>query len=170
VPYQVVPGLTIALAHLFNGTQKPWRVQDYALSYAALGNKEYQQLLKYMDETKWGLRTLIVYLSGMPATTAMRRLKDGTFEIRGDKEYAEKLIYMCEDLSTKGFEANSKFAHEERFQAAVLEIIERADYDHTGMLEKLENTKFVPQPNRFGYLKELERVYNWKSRYYTRFV
>lgn len=153
------PGLTIAATQLLNSSHRSWRAIDFAKSYAAIGNKQYQDFLSYLYEYELGINPTIAYLQGSQGGTSNKGFRQGLFKIREDREVADQMIGHLQKVAEVG---QFRDWHEYNFAIAMFAIQRIPEYSPKRMLEKLEGEYIVHEGSRAGYLKQLEAIYNKK--------
>ncbi len=160
-PYIVAPGLTVGAAQIMNALQKPWKLLDFARSYAYSGNPEYQAFERYLDEYQLNPTTTLLYIAGNKHKMASR-FKIGAFKMPEDIALVEDRFGKLSDFDNlKGIPWKS-----DRFAKAFLTVMNLEGYDHDRMLRNM--TLALPtvkiQPDRIEWLRELERVYNYNIK------
>lgn len=162
VPYIVAPGLTIGTAQIMNALQRPWKLIDFANSYAFAGNNHYQRFMKYLDEyAPLQPNTLLFYIAGAQNSgPAKTRFKMGKFTFPVDTTEVDDRLGKLTSFA----DANVNFWQQEAFAVAFLRVMRDVeDYDHERMLANIKKmTDFERKPTILEQLRELERAYNFK--------
>jgi hypothetical protein len=156
VHYIQVNGLSLADAQVLNSTSKPWTPNDYAQSYATLGNKNYQI---YLDlKKKYGLNhdVLLKFISlDLPIT--------GTGFRDGDLIAANyrKTVNLIRELMEVG--KFYKDRYKTRSFALGFKIVwESPKYDHANMMILLGrgDKLIIDAPLPIDYARQLASIYN----------
>lgn len=163
VPYIVAPGLTIGTAQIMNALQRPWKLIDFANSYAFAGNNHYQRFMKYLDDyAPLQPNTLLTYISGTQNNSgpAKTRFKMGKFTFPVDSTEVDDRLGKLTSFADVGV----NFWQHESFAMAFLRILRDVeDYDHERMLANVKKmTDFERKPTIMEQLRELERAYNFR--------
>lgn len=150
-----------------NSNAKNWGPGDMALSYAELGNKNYEIYIKFRDDYGFDKGSSVAMLSGMTAdhSGANADFRNGLFVVKNlqyAKDCAEKLFSI--EPFYKGFKRRS-------FVIAMLHLFQNKQYKHKHFLDKLEfnSMKMMDQTTHVQYLKLIESIYNWRSQDKVRF-
>lgn len=156
VYYTISKGLDVNDAQLMNALQKGWTILDYARSYAATGNQQYQQFLDLHDEYPISLSILMTFCVGREQANIGNIFRRGDFRIMKDKALLRERLDMLADMGTR---FNDWTNH--AFCRAAHTAMRVAGYDHDRMMRKLEMYQLKRQPTRTDYLRELETAYNF---------
>lgn len=164
IHYIVGDNLGLEDIQALNAASKNWTPTDFAKSYRDLGDKNYDTYLEFKREYKFNHDILLNYLSlHKPMTTTV--FKRGLFRVTNK----EKSIDLANKLSSlENFYSGYK---RRSFALAFQRMWENPEYDHKQMLEKMEKYGHKLQdyalPN--DYLRALEEIYNFRSRFTLRF-
>ena len=91
--YVVSPGTTITEARLLNVTNRAWKAEDYAKSYADTGNIHYINYQKLRDEYGVG-HSIIISTAYGDSSGAYAAFKRGEFEIADIDLVTERLKFV----------------------------------------------------------------------------
>lgn len=168
VPYIKSPGLTIQTAQIMNALQRPWKLIDFANSYAESGNNNYQLFLRYLhDYAPLTSSVLIRYLGNKGVYGKQgshnQNFKNGKF-VFPQAEEADQKLGRLRDAGE-----HVPFWYQEPFAMAFRIMMNIKGYDHDQFLAALPRTKVLQEPRTLDQLRELERVYNYKKSDITRF-
>ncbi len=156
VYYTVGKGLGVDSAQLMNALQKGWSLLDYARSYAAAGNLQYQTFLDLHDEYPISLTTLLAYCVGREQSNIGNIFRRGDFRIMKDKALLRERLDMLAEYGTRF----NEWTHHNFCRAAHV-AMRVPGYEHERMMRKLEMYQLKRQPSRVEYLRELETAYNF---------
>lgn len=158
--YIVVNKLSLQDVQLLNHAMRAWKLEDFLKSFVTLELEEYKTFKDFIEKydlpVSVGTKLLAPELSSHAGLEAFR---SGNLEITNLAE-AEKYGEWLTDIR--------KYApglyRATRFIEAVMMMFRLDNYDHERMKEKLIMAGEVkPQISRHDYLRELERIYNWKA-------
>ncbi len=168
VPYQMIMGGTLQTVQILNGTQIPWKLSDFARSFAEGGNENYKTLYVYNAKYPISVRFMASLLgeSGEP-----RIIKTGNFRLREDIEEADAFLNHYEQVRIINPEL-TRLDRAEALAKALLFAWKKDSYDPIRMLDKMLQKPLTLQPGRKAYLRELDAIYNWKvkTENYKRFL
>lgn len=156
VYYTMSTGLGIDSAQLMNALQKGWSILDYARSFAAAGNQQYQQFLDLHDEYPISLSILMTYCIGREQSNISSMFRSGGFRIMKDKQLLRERLDMLADMGTRFNEWTNH-----NFCRAAHTAMRVPGYDHDRMMRKLAIYQLKRQASRVDYLRELENAYNY---------
>ena len=144
-----------------NSTQRPWRLPDYAGSYAAQGKKEYAELLSFAEQHGLPLSTCTHILSNrggrFSSTDLQRTFKGGGFTItsRGVADRVARIYgafgKLCPAVKTY------------LFAQALFAFCQVGDIDDARLISGAKRwpERLMKYGTRDGYLAMLEEVYNY---------
>lgn len=164
IHYIVGDNLGLEDIQALNAASKNWTPTDFAKSYRDLGDKNYDIYLEFKRVYKFNHDILLNYLSlDKPMTTTV--FKRGLFRVTNK----DKSVDLADKLSSlENFYSGYK---RRSFALAFQRMWENPEYDHKQMLEKMEKYGHKLQdyalPN--DYLRALEEIYNFRSRFSIRF-
>lgn len=164
IHYIVGDNLGLEDIQALNAASKNWTPTDFAKSYRDLGDKNYDIYLEFKRIYKFNHDILLNYLSlDKPMTTTV--FKRGLFRVTNK----DKSVDLADKLSSlENFYSGYK---RRSFALAFQRMWENPEYDHKQMLEKMEKYGHKLQdyalPN--DYLRALEEIYNFRSRFSVRF-
>jgi hypothetical protein len=151
--FMVVPGLTIDDARLLNALQRTWSLLDYAYSYASSGVPAYVQFVKVYEGRSLPPTIVLEYMER--GSKARYNFRIGQLEV-SEQRLLDMRLDECEDV-IEAFGDNARpYVLGTAFQAVQM----TEGYNHKRMMEKLSKTIRQAQPDRVGYIRELERIYN----------
>lgn len=153
VYFMVVPGLTISDARVLNALQRTWSLLDYAYSYASSKVPAYIQFVKTYEARELPPSIIMEYI--MPNNRRQFEFRMGQMALVDQKVLDAKLDQLEQTLVEF-----PKGATPYIVSTAFLNVQKTEGYDHKRMLQKLQRSKPQVQPDRVGYIRELERVYN----------
>jgi hypothetical protein len=88
----------------------------------------------------------------------------GTLNVIPENEIkAHKIAKRAQEFGKLGFKVHNN----RNFVAALVTVMKHPEYDHKQMMERYEAygpSMFHPQINTELYIRELEKLYNYKSR------
>lgn len=164
IHYIVGDNLGLEDIQALNAASKNWTPTDFAKSYRDLGDKNYDIYLEFKRIYKFNHDILLNYLSlDKPMTTTV--FKRGLFRVTNK----DKSVDLADKLSSL---ENFYLGYKRRsFALAFQRMWENPEYDHKQMLEKMEKYGHKLQdyalPN--DYIRALEEIYNFRSRFSVRF-
>jgi hypothetical protein len=158
VYYILFPGLTIATAQTLNALQRPWKIFDYAQSYAAAGNPHYKLFMDTLDGYQLPAGSLLDYMSNRDRRQTHQLFIEGKFTVRVDREQMK-----AELDKLASFERFAPFWNQSSFASAFRKVLKIPGYNHDRMVRGLEGLTFRRQGSQAEYLRELERIYNSKT-------
>lgn len=164
IHYIVGDNLGLEDIQALNAASKNWTPTDFAKSYRDLGDKNYDIYLEFKRIYKFNHDILLNFLSlDKPMTTTV--FKRGLFRVTNK----DKSVDLADKLSSlENFYSGYK---RRSFALAFQRMWENPEYDHKQMLEKMEKYGHKLQdyalPN--DYLRALEEIYNFRSRFSIRF-
>jgi len=165
--YIVKEDLNLQDVRAINIGHRNWTWKDYAISFAELGNKNYERLLALHEEFGTAFHTLMQYTSlshersithNKGVTTSSLGYRMGEFKL-DEEQYNSSRVLLAqleEAMEVSGIKYR-------QFQSAMYWIMTEPSYDHARMLEKLEKYG-APHLNRArrveDFLRALEDTYN----------
>jgi len=165
VYYIVVPGLTVRDARQMNILHRGWGPEDYAKSYAASGNKNYQTYLTLKEEF------------GAPHRLIIKAIYGGTQRLRVDADFRNgdmvvQDVEKARELLNLYITVRELTGIRERAFYEALWNVGRVDgYSHKRMLAKL--AAYAPQLYQplvrvEDNMRQLEDIYNYNQAGDTR--
>ena len=163
--YVVVTGkVNLDVISLVNNEQNAWTMRDYLHMYQSLGLSQYKSFAGYIDNFGLSVSTGILLWLGQCSDTDKRTFKEGDFPNSGFNT-ARKVASAVSDL-----QESIPHCKMYKFCLAYIDVLTHPDYDHKHMLRKLSMTGTFPRcAQASDYIRELERVYNFKSHDKVRF-
>jgi len=163
--YVVVVGkINLHVIALVNNEQNAWTMRDYLHMYQSLGLNQYKSFAGYIDNFGLSVSTGILLWLGQCNSTDKRTFKAGDFTNSGYNK-AREVASAISDL-----QENIPHCKAYKFCLAFLDVLTHPDYNHKQMLRKLSITGTFPRcAQASDYIRELERVYNFKSHDKVRF-
>lgn len=150
--FMVVKGLTIEDARLLNALQRTWAILDYAYSYASSKVPAYVQFVKNYEAHKLPPSVVLEAMAGRKAVDPFRL---GQLQAVDQAALDERLGQLEEVLVHF-----PKTATPYIVGVAWLAVSKAEAYSHERMMRKLVSAGAEAQPDRVGYIRELERIYN----------
>lgn len=160
VNYFIVDGMELPDVQRLNSNTQNWRPLDYAKSFSELGFKDYDVYLEFREMYHLQHQVLIAYLSQKAGGgVTHRQWREGKFKT-GNLGVAHKLCKELKDITRIYPRAENR-----SFCQAFRKISLNPLYNHDRMIEKLTRFahKLVDQVNVEGYMREIERIYNYHS-------
>jgi len=153
-----------------NNLSKGWTVKDKCLTYAKMGNVNYQRLLEFYRECqsrnpKYSLRTASQLVQGSAASNHSREggkmnLGAGTWEFRGTYEDAVGRLEQIEKFNTYPWYVTGNFI------TAFLRCLREVDkFDPARLLRQAQKYPhvFVYAGSTDDFMRVLETTYNHKK-------
>jgi len=156
--FMVVPGLTIDDARLLNALQRTWSLLDYAYSYASSGVPAYVQFVKTYEARNLPPTIILEFMER--GSKARYNFRIGQLEMV-EQRLLDTRLDECEDI----IEAFGDNARPYVLGTAFLAVQSTDNYNHKRMEEKLAKTIRTAQPDRIGYIREMERIYNTDAQF-----
>lgn len=169
--YTVRSNLNLNDVRAINVGHRNWTWRDYAISFAELGNKNYERLLALYEEFKSPFHTLTQYtgqggtnsgVQGGKGGRAALNYRLGEFKL-SDEDFQRARILLAQLTEIMEIvEVTNR-----SFQAALYYIMTSPHYDHKRMVEKmakygksqLERARTVEH-----FLRSIEETYNMYAR------
>lgn len=160
---EIDPEIDVAMVELAN---RPWELKDWLMSYVRGGKENYDEVLRYHEETGIGLRACLSMLAGESAASGnkVEQFKRGIYEIK-ENENMEVVRGLVECLKKNGISwatttplvnALSKVALVSKEDGFDPEILKRKIAKFSAFWEK--------RPNMKGYVNLIEEIYNRQSQ------
>lgn len=167
--YVEAPDMTIADTQAMNQNQRNWTPLDFARSFAAVGNKDYQTYIKFREdyphfEHAVTHNILTGVYSGSTAKGGIAgRFKTGEFKVSEDLEEASNLADQLEELFEIVYpKVGGRSA---TLLTALLRMMRNPDYDQDQMVKHLKEQQDIKyRPNTKEYLRDMEDVYNFNMK------
>jgi hypothetical protein len=151
-------GLKLKDAQKLNSLTKSWGPRDWAESYAKLGNKNYIEFVKLMEEYKLPFNVLTKYASGYGTYPNTNMFRNGSFKIGDLTKARDHLNFLVRsgqyytDYRRKGYgEALQIMLNHPRFDR---------DRLITALKGRYAQKKLQPFDSMPEYLKVLTLIYN----------
>lgn len=157
VYYTVYPGLRIGDARSLNILHRSWTTDDYARSYAAAGDTNYQRYLNLLENFGFNHSITLHAIKGAERSI-FKLFREGEFTMTNEEENSAKTkleaLQRTEELVP--------FAHQIYFAEAYLDVLDVPGFDERQMLRKL--AAHPARLQRLGsvddYKRMLEEIYN----------
>lgn len=169
--YIIHPGLVLKDVQAINSNKKNWKVEDYAQSYASIGNPHYIEYIRFRDKYKIGHKESVLLLTCKHGANNYKA--GGTMDFKNGK-------FIVPNISLAHERARKLFGYEKYYQGfrrrcfiyAVFKLLNNKEYDHDIMMKKLQyqSTRLVDCVSVDDYLLLLENIYNYKNRKNVRFI
>jgi len=163
VYYVVAKGTTLEDVQSLNSSARSWKLSDYIDSYIKLGNKDYEILAAFMENYGLSASLSAGLLGGQGHNTKeSRSIMDGTFKVKALKRATEVGDYLSK---IKPFIDQSVF-QDRNFVSAIAVVLNNPKVSKAVLRGKFTylGPSLGRQINREEYLRELERIYNFKTR------
>lgn len=160
--YVIKEGYTLEDIQRYNVGTTNWSTGDFVDSYCELGRTDYQVLRHFQNKYKFGYGICALLMNGgNEGGKGLAVIATGNFKVRGDINKANDLSGMIID-----FEKYFPSCRQTTFIRACLGIFKSENYDHKLMMERLRTNpdSLKVQPNRQEYERNIEDVYNYRSR------
>lgn len=147
--------------------QSTWRMTDYIHHYCAIGYKNYQLFQSYMDNNKFPPSATMLILCGDRGHTALNSLKNGELKFKRNWSSAADFSDAIDEIGEY-----IKFNKQARFLEAYVSVFDNDKYDHDKMIGKMKYlwSKIRKCTDKHDHLRQLQYLYNYKSREKVRFV
>ncbi len=150
----------------FNNNKKPWSHKDYLISFMSMGNENYIQYAKFLDEFK------LSHTVGLALTMSGRnQLKHNLFKLGkftcndwgASKVYAEYLNDVRKYFN---------HAHTGTFVRSIILFWRHPDFKHKDFIHKLSlNREMLYRTGSTeSYIKLISDIYNWKNHNKIKFL
>lgn len=158
IGYTIEKGSTIETVRAINRGGHNWDWRDIAMSYAKLGNDNYQWFIEFVDRHNISFSAALRIADGKQTRRNMNGgFQGGGFEII-DRENAEELAVIV-----KGMQLAANLYHSE-FTNAAITIANSPAYDDERMIAKLNaygEMKLPTRGQRTEYMRTLEEIFNY---------
>jgi hypothetical protein len=157
--YRVIEGLRISDARTMNILHRGWTIKDWADSYAASGNVNYQRFLALLEAHELPMSIVLYAVRGYKASGAFKQFRDGELVITSEAmAEATKRLDMIAELA----EMNS-LASVSNFAVAYMQALSNEGFDHKLFMQRLERVPFLltRQAGVPEYLQTIENIYNY---------
>ena len=159
VKYVVMDEDGIAASEISVGLS--WSVSDFVKSYAQRGNKEYQRLQSFKDETGLSLNVCATILAGYTGQSSVGQIvKGGQFKVRAE-EQARKIVSVI-----NAAKPIVRWAGHNYFVAAISQALVHAKIDPAVMCHKIRSHpgKLLLQPTMADFIEMIEALYNYRNQ------
>lgn len=168
VDYIVHPGLTVKDCTVMNQYQTKWATEDYVESYAQLGNKNYENLQKLLEEFRHlPLRVCVTACTDYVGMDT-KSLPDGTFVCSDETYELAKRALTYADRFTSVLKKTRKGVVSYMYVAIIFVYKNIPSVDTEKMLENFckyfDSDIAKPFVNVLGALKSLNETYNYRAR------
>ena len=164
--YIVVSDIDLTVVAMINSNQDQWKWYDYLNTYCELDYHHYKVFKGFMKRYDLNFTVTMIAMSGEFTHGLYDAFKDGRFttsslSLERANEWASR-IYALKDVYT--------FYKDRGFILALATMWKHEDYDHERFIEKVKSAggKVIKAGSRLEYLRQLEKLYNWKARRGTR--
>lgn len=160
--YLVMSGTNINTVRQMNTLQRGWKPKDFANSYAASGNKNYQRFLKLQEDYGYPYSILLEFVS-LNTKGMNKNFRNGDLSFTEERD-TEVRTHL--DLLSQVNEIEPRFKGNRSFAFAFKQISKNPDYDHAKFLRKLKlyGQGILRQwANHEEYLRAFEVIYNFKQ-------
>lgn len=165
VYYTVANGIDVGTARLMNANQKGWSTKDFLNSFIAEDNETYVKLKQLWEEYPIPFSQLLMFCHTGDRKSLMREFKEGKYQFMKDKTFMYKRLDNLEAL--RPF---FKYWNHAKFVGAYWNILHNgSEFDPERLVKKAEITEMKGQATERDYMREIERVYNFKveERHYV---
>lgn len=166
IPYIMMPGLTIDDARRMNMLQRRWTFDDYARSYAKVGNPSYVLFLKLREE--YSLiknQTIVMYMLGHQSHDLTSAFRTGEFVMEQEEDDVREMLVKATQVAEI---IQVPFSHS--LAVALLDMLKNEDFNFEHFITNLE--KKPETITRGGiireYMRQIEDVYNFHAKTLTR--
>ena len=168
IPVQVLPDDTNVskLMIALNSYTQPWKIPYYAIHFAALGIKIYQDFLDHIEKYDVSAGVLVAIYNKQVSRKQdiMQRYKDGNLEIV-DSKHLEFTLLRLDSLKNMGknppLEDGSR--KRQQFQQAMLQAFENPDFNFEKFKKGLNKTEHKLNDLR-KQTKILEEIYKVEKK------
>jgi hypothetical protein len=160
ISYVVRPGLGIEEARTINIMHTSWEMDDYALSYARAGRRDYKTFIRLKEEYGYSGSIILKYCEPGNLTAVFKDFREGSFTIPSE-EVAEKNLKHLAEIGEYTPLAQNKI-----FALALIRASKAPGYDPKQMVKKIAlfgETLLHEYANIWDALRSLEEVYNYRS-------
>jgi hypothetical protein len=142
-----------------NILHRNWKLPDYAHSYAAGGNVNYQRYLRLLEDHGFNHSITLYYSIGAEVKGAFRDFRNGEYTLGEDqmREATRKLDKLAEVAEHNPIASTAPFA-----QAYLQAMVNNPDFDHARFISRLERSPHLltRQAGVPEYLRVIEDIYN----------
>lgn len=158
VRYIVCEGYGLSEVQRLNQNSKDWKMIDFISGYAQLGNKEYQYLMKFHEDSGLTITTCVTLLSNSGSAT--NDIRNGVWVAKHKKrantiyEWLQILRPYYASIERKGF------------VMALMHMYKREEFNFSQFVSKvsIQPTALVDCVRTEEYITLFESIYNYKSR------
>lgn len=166
IPVKYVVSNDAATIHELERSSRKWGLEDYLASYVKCGNHEYEILRDFKEQSGLSIRTCLYLLTGQvyddeKGPLAITAFKDGNFKVT-----SAKLAYWIVQLAKASAKDYFLGATHYNFIIAITKVLVDGAADYKSLKKQLLSWGHTIRlcSNVQDYIKEIERVYNFKSR------
>lgn len=158
VRYIVCEGYGLTEVQRLNQNSKDWKMIDFISGYAELGNKEYQYLMKFHEDSGLTITTCVTLLSNSGSAT--NDIRNGVWIAKHKKR--ANTIYEWLQI-TRPYYANIE---RKGFVMALMHMYKREEFNFSQFVSKvsIQPTALVDCVRTEEYITLIESLYNYKSR------
>jgi len=156
VVYEVKEGLTVDAVRVINSGHQNWTWYDYAVSFAELGNENYQRFLNLYKHFGFNYSVLLYYSDSTINKRSGSHFYTGEFKLN-DQKKAFDLLEQYRQVADAAEHDTREFAY------AMKDVMQSASYDHKRMVDKMNkygHMKLKPLRAKTDYLRMIEEIYN----------
>ena len=156
--YIVCEGYGLTEVQRLNQNSKDWKMIDFISGYAELGNKEYQYLMKFHEDSGLTITTCVTLLSNSGSAT--NDIRNGVWIAKHKKrantiyEWLQIIRPYYTNIERKGF------------VMALMHMYKREEFNFSQFVSKvsIQPTALVDCVRTEEYITLIESLYNYKSR------
>ena len=158
VHYIVQNGYNLTHIQRYNQNSKDWKMIDFISGYAELGNKDYQYLINFYEETDLTISSCVTLLSNSGSAT--NDIRSGAWKAK-HKERAKE-IYQWLSLISRYY----KNVNRKTFVSALIRMYNNEHFNFAHFISKLQiqPTALLDCAKTDDYIMLIESIYNYKSR------
>ena len=175
IKYIIRPGYGLKEAQALNANSKIWTDKDHISSFATLGKEDYQQLLAFIEKYKFGIKESERLLTGVSTHSG----KSGSRSLAKTGEFKVVNLARAEKWAQTilSIEPYYKGVRRRSFFHAMFRLLNQKDKNMTPFksatfLNKLEKNSLRLQDcvTVEMYIKDIEKIYNYRSKEKARFI
>lgn len=153
-----VPGLGVAEARSINILHRGWTADDFAKSYAASGDVNYQTYLQLREDYGFSHSVMLAYLYPTDIKGHFRSFRNGELVIEDEEAARERLDRLAE------LGEYTKLVNNREFALAVLRASKAEGYDQRRMVRKVRlhgDSLLKRWSSVEDNMRMLEEIYNY---------
>lgn len=161
VNYIVIDGADLATVQMLNSSAKSWSLNDYVQSFIKRGNENYMILDDFRRRYNLPLMVCVTLLTGSNSRKGPEVVRDGSFEVKSQSQAEAIATYISE---MKKY-VDPLVLRDRDFLSAYIKTI-KSNVNRKQLVHKLKLFGFSlkRQISVTDYQRELERVYNFRSK------